>query len=57
MAKEMDLKLAISTDAHHRDELEYMRFGVWQARRGWLERKDVLNARNWKDLRELLNRS
>lgn len=56
MAKEMGLKLAISTDAHRVSELGYMRFGVDQARRGWIEPDDVLNTRSWDDLRELLKR-
>ena len=56
MAKEMGLKLSISTDAHRVSELAYMRFGVGQARRGWLEPGDVLNTRPWEDLRELLER-
>jgi DNA polymerase (family 10) len=56
MAKEMGLKLSISTDAHRPVELEYMRFGVGQARRGWLEPGDVLNTRSWEDLKELLKR-
>ena len=56
MAKEMGLRLSISTDAHRPVELEYMRFGVGQARRGWLEPDDVLNTRSWSDLKELLKR-
>jgi DNA polymerase (family 10) len=56
MAKDMGLKLAISTDAHRLDELNYMRYGVGQARRGWLEVRDVLNARPLSDLRSLLKR-
>jgi DNA polymerase (family 10) len=56
MAKEMGLKLAISTDAHRVAELDYLRFGVGQARRGWLEPDDVLNTRSWADLKTLLKR-
>jgi DNA polymerase (family 10) len=55
-AKEMGLKLAISTDAHHVGGLAYMRFGITQARRGWLEAEDVLNTRSWEDLKALLKR-
>lgn len=55
-AKEMGIKVAIGTDAHHIDDLHYMRFGIGQARRGWLEPGDVLNTRTWKDLRPLLRR-
>ncbi|UCH29299.1 MAG: DNA polymerase/3'-5' exonuclease PolX [Myxococcales bacterium] len=56
MAKDMGLKLAISTDAHTADNLSYMRFGVDQARRGWLEPEDVLNTRSWRKLQKLLVR-
>ena len=56
MAKEAGLKVAISTDAHSTASLDYMRFGVGQARRGWLEADDVLNTRKLADLRKLLKR-
>ncbi|MGC9349913.1 MAG: DNA polymerase/3'-5' exonuclease PolX [Anaerolineae bacterium] len=54
MAKEMGLKLSISTDAHSVRTLDHMRFGVDQARRGWLTAEDVLNTRSWADLKRLL---
>jgi DNA polymerase (family 10) len=44
MAKEMGAKLAISTDAHSTVQLEMMKFGVFTARRGWVEAKDVINT-------------
>jgi DNA polymerase (family 10) len=50
------VKLAISTDAHSVNALQYMRFGVDQARRGWLTAADVLNARSLAALRKLLKR-
>jgi DNA polymerase (family 10) len=56
MARDMGLKLAINTDAHNIPELNFMRFGVNQARRGWLEAGDVLNTRSWASLKELLER-
>jgi DNA polymerase (family 10) len=56
LAKEMGLKLAISTDAHTLSDLKTMRFGIYQARRGWLEKKDVLNTHTWKELKKLLKR-
>lgn len=54
MAKEAGIKVAISTDAHRAEELGFMRFGVDQARRGWLTPDDVLNARPWAEARRLL---
>jgi DNA polymerase (family 10) len=55
-AKEHGVKLAVSTDAHSVDNLDYMRLGILQARRGWLEPDDVLNTRSWRDLKKLLRR-
>lgn len=57
MAKELGLKLAISTDAHTVGTLDYMRFGLDQARRGWLEADDILNTRSWQELKKLLKRA
>ncbi len=53
-AKSMGVKVAISTDAHTTAALGYMRFGVDQARRGWLESADVINTRPLGELRKLL---
>ena len=57
LAKQLGLKVAISTDAHATIELDFMRFGVDQARRGWLEPADVLNTRPLGQLRHLLQRT
>jgi DNA polymerase (family X) len=57
MAKELGLKLAISTDAHSVANLDLMRFGIDQARRGWLEPDDILNTRSWPQLKRLLRRA
>ncbi|MFW6421206.1 MAG: DNA polymerase/3'-5' exonuclease PolX [Candidatus Bipolaricaulota bacterium] len=54
MAKEKGVKVVISTDSHRLDNLDWMRYGIWQARRGWLEAEDVLNTRNWAQIRGLL---
>jgi DNA polymerase (family 10) len=43
-ARELGVKVVISTDAHHARELEFMRYGVEQARRAWLEPEHVLNT-------------
>ena len=56
MAKEMGVKVVISTDAHGTRNLAFMRFGIGQARRGWLEAADVVNTRALAELRELLQR-
>src|SRR5271165_6626319 len=44
MAKERGVKIVISTDAHTTRGLQAMRYGVQMARRGWIEKKDVINA-------------
>ena len=54
LAKEIGVKVAISTDAHRAEDLGLMRFGVDQARRGWLEPADVVNTRPLSALRSLL---
>lgn len=44
VATRMGLKIAINTDAHWTTELDHMQFGVFQARRGWLTKSDVINT-------------
>ena len=56
LAKETGVKVVISTDAHSVADLDLIRFGVWQARRGWLEKEDVLNTRSLDELKRLLER-
>jgi DNA polymerase (family X) len=56
MAKEMGVKLIISTDAHRIAELDNLQYGVDQARRGWLEAKDVMNTRSLTKFLKLLKR-
>ena len=55
-AKQAGVKLAISTDAHAVEAFACIRFGIDQARRGWLTADDVINTRSLADLRKLLKR-
>lgn len=55
-AKELGVMVVIDTDAHATSSLDFMRYGVDQARRGWLEKKDVLNTRPLGELRKWLAR-
>ena len=43
-AIENKVKLVINTDSHSTNNLEFMKFGIAQARRGWATEKDVLNT-------------
>ncbi|MEK9154638.1 MAG: DNA polymerase/3'-5' exonuclease PolX [Patescibacteria group bacterium] len=43
-AKKAGVKMVINTDAHHKDSLRLMEYGVSQARRGWAERTDIVNC-------------
>ena len=49
-AKEMGIRLTIGTDSHHLDQLWMMSLGVAVAKRGWLEKKDVLNTLSLKEI-------
>jgi DNA polymerase (family 10) len=44
LAKKNGIKLTISSDAHNKRELKNIQFGVYQARRAWLTKKDILNT-------------
>lgn len=50
-AKNKGAMLTIGTDAHNTVHLAFMKFGVDVARRGWLEKKDLMNTRPAKDLK------
>ena len=54
LAKEEGVAVAISSGARSRIELDFLRFGVDQARRGWLEQADVLNTRPLDELRRMI---
>lgn len=56
-AKEEGVLVAISSDAHGVGEFANLRFGVLQARRGWLSKAEVLNARPLAELRRLLRKT
>ncbi len=54
MAKNRGVKVVISTDSHTTANLKFMQYGVRMARRGWLEKKDVLNTLTTAKLMEAL---
>ncbi|VVB69559.1 phosphatase YcdX [uncultured archaeon] len=55
-AKEMGVKMSINSDAHEPEQLKVIKYGVNVARRGWLEKKDLLNALSLQDLLKALKR-
>ncbi len=57
LARDSGVRVVIATDAHSDADLRYMRFGVDQARRGWLRPTDVLNTRGMRALKKALRRS
>jgi DNA polymerase (family 10) len=50
-------RFVISTDAHHPQQLDHMRYGVTMARRGWLEAADIVNTRPLAEFQEALRRN
>lgn len=44
MCKDRGVKVVISTDSHNTGNLSFIRYGVTMARRGWLEKHDVINT-------------
>jgi len=55
-AKELGLKMAIGTDSHNINQLGFISLGVDVARRGWLEKDDLINCLSYGDLVKLLKR-
>ncbi|MFO8018814.1 MAG: DNA polymerase/3'-5' exonuclease PolX [Promethearchaeia archaeon] len=53
-AKEHNVKLAINTDSHSKDQMRYMNLGITTARRGWLEKSNIVNCLSLKELRKRL---
>ena len=49
-AVELGVKLAIDSDAHSVAHFSYLEFGVAQARRGWAEKSDIINTRDWQEM-------
>ncbi len=53
-ASELGIRLAVNTDAHAVEDLDWMQFGVLTARRAWLARKDIINCLTCRQLTRLL---
>ena len=57
LARELGLKVVISTDSHRVQHLDLMRYGVEQARRAWLTKGDVVNTLPLAELLEVLEKN
>jgi len=56
LAKDSKVKVAIGTDAHSKEQMGFIKFGIITARRGWLGDSDVVNTLSAKDLMSMLRR-
>lgn len=54
-AKDQGVLISINSDAHRAADFSYLRYGVAQARRAWLEKHDVLNTRSLTSLKKFLS--
>lgn len=54
LALEYDVKFAINSDSHSTEHLKYIELGIAQARRGWLESKDILNTSSRQKIEKVL---
>jgi DNA polymerase (family 10) len=57
MAKAEGVLVSVNSDARSAEDFANLKFGIGQARRGWLEKADVLNTRSLKVLLPLLKRA
>jgi DNA polymerase (family X) len=55
MAKQFGVQLVINTDMHVTSQFDFIAYGVSIARRGWVEKKDVLNALPYEELMRTLS--
>ena len=54
-SQEAGVLLAIGSDAHSTAQLDQVRYGVFQARRGWIEARSVVNTWPWAKLSRWLD--
>lgn len=53
-AIEIGTRLSIDSDAHSIVHFQYLEYGIGQARRGWAEKKDIINTRSWDEMLKIL---
>ncbi|MEK7172633.1 MAG: DNA polymerase/3'-5' exonuclease PolX [Patescibacteria group bacterium] len=54
-AKTAGVKMIINTDSHHKEHLQFMKYGLSQARRGWAEKTDIINTQSLEKLLKFFN--
>jgi DNA polymerase (family 10) len=54
LAKERGVRFVLGTDSHSINHFDFMKFGIATARRGWLEKKDILNTLSVKDIEKIV---
>jgi DNA polymerase (family 10) len=54
LAKERGVRFVLGTDSHSVNHFDFMRFGIATARRGWLEKRDILNTSSVKDIEKII---
>ena len=47
-----NVKLIINSDAQNENEMDFIKYGINQARRGWAEGKDIINSWNLRDVKK-----
>ena len=57
MARDEGVLVSINSDAHTEQNFDFLQYGIDQARRGWLEKRDVLNTLSLRELRPLLRKT
>jgi len=55
LAKDKGAKFLIGTDAHYLSHFNFMKYGIATARRGWLEKSDIINTHSHKEILKILN--
>ncbi|MGH7246440.1 MAG: hypothetical protein ACREGI_05930 [Candidatus Levyibacteriota bacterium] len=55
-AKEQHVKMVIDTDSHATNQMTLMKYGIWWARRGWVEKSDILNTLEYNDFTTWLSK-
>ena len=55
-AVKFGVKLSMGTDAHHKDNMDFMEFGVSVARRGWAKKSDIVNCLSLNEFKEVITK-